>query len=62
MTRPQAAAHATKHRSRIAKAKVQNAINICQLYGKKINSHAVSIEAGVTRRTALKYLVELGHL
>jgi hypothetical protein len=60
MTRTEAAASATKHRQRIARAKVQNAINICHLYGKKINSNSISLEAGVTRRTALKYLKEFG--
>ena len=46
---------ATKQRSENAKAKIENAINILRLTGKKITVNSVANESGVHYNTASKY-------
>lgn len=59
MSRADAAAKATAARQERAKAKIQGAINILRLYGKKITAKAVAEEAGVNLKTAQKYVKQL---
>lgn len=59
MSRADAAAKATKARQERTKAKIQGAINVLRLYGKKITAKAVAEEAGIDPKTAQKYLKEL---
>lgn len=59
MSRADAAAKATKVRQERTKAKIQGAINILRLYGKKITAKAVAEEAGISEPTAQKYVKQL---
>jgi hypothetical protein len=59
MRRAEAAAKATKVRQERIKAKIQAAINVLRLYGKKITAEAVTKEAGIARGTAQKYIKQL---
>jgi hypothetical protein len=59
MNRAEAAAKATKVRQERIKAKIQAAINVLRLYGKKITAEAVTKEAGIARGTAQKYIKQL---
>lgn len=56
MSRADAAAKATKVRQERTKAKIQGAINVLRLYGKKITAEAVAEEAKIARGTAQKYI------
>lgn len=59
MSRADAAAKATAARQERTKAKIQGAINVLRLYGKKITAEAVAEEAGIARGTAQKYIKQL---
>lgn len=59
MTRSEAMAKAREVKSERAKAKIQGAINILRLYGKKITAKAIAEEAGIAEKTAQKYLKQL---
>lgn len=61
MTRTQAAKKATRIRSNRAKDKVVSALNVLRLYGNCTTTvDEVSREAQVDRKTARKYMTELG--
>lgn len=61
MTRTQAAKKATRIRSVRAKDKVTSALNVLRLYGNCTTTvDEVSKEAQVDRKTARKYMTELG--
>lgn len=59
MSRADAAAKATKARQERTKAKINGAINVLRLYGKKITAEAVAEEAKIARGTAQKYIKQL---
>ena len=59
MSRSDAAAKATAARQERTKAKIQGAINVLRLYGKKITAKAVAEEAGINLKTAQKYVKQL---
>jgi len=46
---------ATKSRERIAKAKINNAINLLRLEDKKITTYAIAKESGCSYNTVKKY-------
>jgi len=46
---------ATAQRTKDVKLKIQKAINMMHLEGKKLSVHAISIEAGVSYNTVKKY-------
>jgi beta-phosphoglucomutase-like phosphatase (HAD superfamily) len=50
-----AAKKATKIRQERVKEKIQNAVNLLNLQGRKINVNSVSKEAGISYNTAKKY-------
>ena len=61
MTRTQAAKKATRIRSNRAKEKVSSTLNVMRLYGNcSMTVEEVSTEAQVDRKTARKYMTELG--
>lgn len=59
MTRSEAATKATAVKQERTKAKIQGAINVLRLYGKKITAEAVAEEAKIARGTAQKYVKQL---
>lgn len=59
MSRSDAAAKATAVRQERTKAKIQGAINVLRLYGRKITAKAVADEAGINLKTAQKYVKQL---
>lgn len=59
MTRSEAMAKAREVKSERVKSKIQGAINILRLYGKKITADAVAQEAGISRSTSQKYIKQL---
>lgn len=59
MTRTEAMEKAREVKTERVKAKIQGAINILRLYGKKITAKAVAIEAGISEPTAQKYIKQL---
>ena len=61
MTRTQAAKKATRIRSNRAKEKVTGALNVMRLYGNTVMTvDEVAREAQVDRKTARKYMTEMG--
>lgn len=60
MTKEQSIELARKSLEIKTRAKVETAINILRMYGKKINSNSISKESGVSRITATKYLKKMG--
>jgi len=61
MTRTQAAKKATRIRSNRAKEKVSSTLNVMRLYGNcTMTVDEVAKEAQVDRKTARKYMTELG--
>ena len=60
--RQNAAYSATEARSKKAKEKINNAINLLRLQGKEITPYAVAKEAGVSFVTARKYLNSLNEM
>lgn len=56
MTRSESIKKARAIRTRRVKDKIQNAVNILRLYGKKTTVRAVAEEASVSTTTVQKYL------
>jgi len=55
-SRAQAIVKARAVKTERVKKKIQNAINILTLYGKKISVRAIAEEAGVSKTTVQKYV------
>lgn len=55
MTRAEAVAKARVIKTKRAKAKIQSAINVLNLYGTKLTVRAIAEEAGVSKNTVQKY-------